>query len=485
MTLVAIIIVVIYSICLAFIFCYSLAQLHLTWLYLRRQTKHTPNQIPEIWPAVTVQLPLYNERYVVSRLIEAVAAFDYPKNKLQIQILDDSTDDTTAIVADKLLSLAEQGFNVAHVRRPNREGYKAGALQHGLETANGEFIAIFDADFIPKPDFLQKTIPDFIHDRIGVVQTRWGHLNRNYSLLTCLQAFGLDAHFTVEQQGRSAGNFFINFNGTGGVWRKTCITDAGGWQPDTLTEDLDLSYRAQLKGWQFIYQQQTEAPAELPVTMAALKSQQFRWTKGAAETARKHLGRVIRSSKPFNAKLHAIFHLLNSSVFVCVLLMALLSVPVLFIQKNYPQLNWIFRLGSIFILSIVALVLFYWASVKRRNMSVLSFLREFILFLVMTMGMALHNSVAVLEGWFGRKTPFIRTPKYNILQANDSWQKKGYKLPALSIITWLEGLLTGYFCWAVWLGLKHELYGLLPFHVMLATGFGLVFFYTLAHHKKA
>jgi cellulose synthase/poly-beta-1,6-N-acetylglucosamine synthase-like glycosyltransferase len=486
MTLVATIVIVIYSLCLAFIFCYSLVQLHLTWLYLYRSPKQTPTIVPQEWPTVTVQLPVYNERYVVSRLIDAVAAFDYPKANLQIQLLDDSTDDTTTIISEKVKLLRQQGLAIEHVRRSDRTGFKAGALQHGLQIATGELIAIFDADFVPSPDFLKRTIIAFTSPEIGVVQTRWGHLNRNYSMLTRLQAFGLDAHFTVEQQGRSNGNYFINFNGTAGVWRKACIVDAGGWQADTLTEDLDLSYRAQLKGWKFVYQEQTVSPAELPAEMNGLKSQQYRWTKGAAETARKHLSNVLLSPNPAKARLHALFHLLNSSVFICVLLTAILSVPVLLIKEHNPQLQWLFQLGTLFIVSLLALVLFYWVSASRQTGKAgLRFIPDFLLFLTMSMGMSLHNSVAVMEGYLGRKTPFIRTPKYNLVQPQDNWKKKLYTLPGISMVTWLEGLLALYFAWAIWLGLYLEDYGLLPFHFMLATGFGLVFFYTLAHHKKA
>ncbi|NDK56565.1 cellulose synthase family protein [Pontibacter fetidus] len=484
MTLVATIVVVVYSLCLAFIFCYSLVQLHLTWLYLTRSPKQHPTIVLQEWPTVTVQLPVYNERYVVARLIDAVAAFDYPKTNLQIQLLDDSTDDTSTIISEKLALLKQQGFSVEHIRRSDRTGFKAGALQHGLQTATGEFVAIFDADFVPSPDFLKQTIAGFISPEIGVVQARWAHLNPNYSLLTRLQAFGLDAHFTVEQVGRNYGNYFINFNGTAGVWRKTCIVDAGGWHSDTLTEDLDLSYRAQLKNWKFVYQEQTESPAELPSEMSGLKSQQYRWTKGAAETARKHLGNVLSSRKPFSTKLHAFFHLLNSNVFICVLLTAILSVPVLFIKVSNAQFGWVFKLGTLFIGSFLVLVFFYGVAANRRQQG-FSFIVDFLLFLAMSMGMSLHNSLAVVEGYLGRKTPFIRTPKYNIVATQGSWQHKLYTLPGISLVTWLEGLLTLYFVWGIWLGINYSNYGLVPFHLMLATGFGLVFFYTLAHHKKA
>ncbi|WP_299820387.1 cellulose synthase family protein [uncultured Pontibacter sp.] len=482
----------VYSLCLAFIFCYSMAQLHLTILYWRKEKKPAAGsprktQSAEVWPAVTVQLPLYNERYVAERLIEAIAALDYPPQQLQIQVLDDSTDETTAIIQAKLLQYPD--LNIQHIRRADREGFKAGALQYGMQTATGEYIAIFDADFLPHPDFLKRTIVSFSHDKVGVVQTRWGHLNKSYSLLTRLQAFGLDAHFTVEQVGRNSGGHFINFNGTAGVWRKACIEDAGGWQADTLTEDLDLSYRAQLKGWQFIFLEDVDAPAELPAAMGALKSQQFRWTKGAAETARKHLAHVLQSRVPLPTKLHATFHLLNSMVFICVLLTAVLSIPMLFIKDNNPQLALLFKFGSVLLLSLVALIAFYWTALYQQSRQAWKttkrFVPDFFLFLCISMGLSLHNSMAVAEGLLGIKTPFIRTPKYNLLHARDSWRKQAYFMQSISLLTVLEGLLTLYFAAGIVLAFWLGDYGLLPFHVMLVIGFGAVFFYSLYHNRRA
>ena len=492
MSILEALVIAVYGLCLAFIFCYSIAQLHLTILYWlhkkrRKQQAQSINPAPEVWPKVTVQLPLYNERYVAERLIEAVAAFDYPQEQLQIQLLDDSTDETTAIVQEKLKQYP--ALNMQHIRRPSREGFKAGALQYGLQTASGEFIAIFDADFLPAPDFLKRTISRFQNARTGVVQTRWGHLNENYSLLTKLQAFGLNAHFTVEQSGRYSGGHFINFNGTAGVWRKACIEDAGGWQADTLTEDLDLSYRAQLKGWQFIFLEDVEAPAELPAAMGALKSQQFRWTKGAAETARKHLARVLQSEVPLPTKLHATFHLLNSMVFICVLLTAVLSVPILFIKENNPQLAILFKFGSVLILSLLALVAFYWTALYQQSYhawrTTKRFIPDFFLFLCISMGLSLHNSMAVAEGLLGIKTPFIRTPKYNLLQTKGTWKKQAYFMQSISPVTVVEGILTLYFAAGIVLAFRLGDYGLLPFHVMLVFGFGTVFLYSLSHNRRA
>ena len=482
----AVVLVVFYALSLLFLFLFSLGQLHLAWLY-RKSLKSTALSAKEIlataplFPFVTVQLPLYNERYVVERLLEAVAAFHYPAEKLEIQVLDDSTDDTAEIVAAKIKSLKNKGISISHIQRTERTGFKAGALEAGLQQARGEFIAIFDADFLPGPDFLQDTILHFADPSVGVVQTRWEHLNRDYSLLTRLQAFGLDAHFTVEQGGRSQANSFINFNGTGGVWRKCCIEDAGGWSADTLTEDLDLSYRAQLKGWKFRYLEGVEAPAELPVLMPAIKSQHFRWNKGAAECARKNLWKVIRSSaKPVN-KIHAAFHLLNSSIFIAIFLSALLSIPMLFLKVQHPEWNWLFHTGSVFLLGFFSIAYFYWTASRRLQPqnSGRYFWRLFPPFLVVSMGLAAHNTVAVMEGWLGRKSAFIRTPKFNIRQSSDQWAGNVYIRKHLGLLTLVEGLLCLYFIFGIGAGLYLQDYGLLLFHSLLAGGFGMVFYYSV------
>lgn len=481
---------VVYTLCLTFIFFYSLVQLQLAWLYYRAKKNNSalPAQAPLTdWPNVTIQLPLYNEIYVAGRLLDAVMALDYPPDKIQVQVLDDSTDETTALVAAKVVAFSSAGYNITHVRRPTRFGYKAGALQHGLATATGEFIAIFDADFLPNSDFLRKTIPAFDAPDVGVVQTRWGHLNQEYSVLTQLQAFGLNAHFTVEQTGRSAGGHFINFNGTAGIWRKSCILDAGGWQPDTLTEDLDLSYRAQLKNWRLRYLEEVEAPAELPAAMNAIKSQQFRWTKGAAETARKHLREVLLSKLPVGTKINAFFHLLNSSVFVALLLAGILSVPLLFFIQNISFWNPLMSIRGLYVISLVALILFYWLSFRQPGLNqhkgVFSFTLQLFLFLVLSMGLSLHNSIAVLEGFLGKKTPFIRTPKFNIRSVHDSWQHSLYAVKNITLLTLMEGLLCLYFLFGVFLDFKLHSYGTLPFHVMLSLGFGLVFYYSIKHSQ--
>lgn len=494
----------IYMIALIFIFLYSMAQADLLYRYVKTKNNKKGIVLPSSlsigavnfqWtferdganeggaPIVTVQLPVYNELYVVERLIDAVAKFDYPKDKLEIQILDDSTDETTKIIQRKVKEWKEKGIDIVHLRREKREGFKAGALKYGLEKANGEFIAIFDADFIPFPDFIRKTIPYFNEEGIGMVQTRWEHINRNYSMLTYLQAFGLDAHFSVEQVGRNAGGSFINFNGTGGVWRKKCIMDAGNWESDTLTEDLDLSYRAQLKGWKFKYLEGVGSPAELPPIMSALKSQQYRWTKGGAETAKKHLVKVLLSDFPFSVKWHAFFHLLNSGVFISIIICAITSIPLLFLKPKFPQFKELFWFASLFLISFVIIATLYYVSssskFSNKFSGLIHFLSTFPLFLSVSMGLSLHNAIAVIEGYIGKKTPFIRTPKFNIQKSDDSWKGNKYLSKKINLLTIAEGLLALYFSYGIYQAFKINDYGLLPFHLMLSFGFGTVFYYSV------
>jgi cellulose synthase/poly-beta-1,6-N-acetylglucosamine synthase-like glycosyltransferase len=476
-----IIITLFYSISLLYIFLFSLGQLHLTWIYIRNRKNHSEKvKSLSVFPHVTVQLPVYNEKYVIERLIEAVSKFQYPKEKLEIQILDDSTDETTDIIEKKIEALKPLQLDIKLLHRENRVGYKAGALSDGLQSVKGEFIAIFDADFIPEPDFLMKTIPFFSDPDIGVVQTRWGHINKDYSILTQLQAFGLDAHFSIEQTARSASGSFINFNGTCGVWRKSCITDAGGWSADTLTEDLDLSYRAQLKGWKFKYLEEVETPGELPMIMPAIKSQQFRWNKGAAENARKNFGKVLREHLPFKNKVHAFFHLFNSSVFISLLIAALLSIPMLLIKQSNPEVAWLFNLGIVFIIGFMSITFFYWVATKRfyTDKPLVKFISLYPRFLIISMGLSLHNGIAVFEGLIGKKTPFIRTPKFN-LQKNQTWLSNSYIRAHFTFTMLLEGLLCLYFIFGIALGIRIGDEGLLFFHGMLALGFGSIFYYSV------
>jgi len=476
-----IIITLLYGLSLLYIFLFSLGQLHLAWIYVKTK-KRKPEAVKplSVYPPVTVQLPVYNEKYVVERLMDAVSKFEYPKDKLEIQILDDSTDETTGIILKKIESLRPSLLDIQLLHRTNRSGFKAGALAEALLSAKGEFIAIFDADFIPEPDFLLKTIPHFADTKIGVVQTRWGHTNKDYSILTQLQAFGLDAHFSIEQTARNASGSFINFNGTCGVWRKSCMVDAGGWSDDTLTEDLDLSYRAQLKGWKFKYLEEIETPGELPMIMPAIKSQQFRWNKGAAENARKNFGKVLREHLPLKNKIHAFFHLFNSSVFISLFIAALMSVPMLMIKQDNPSITWLFNLGIVFFIGFMSITFFYWVATKRfyEHDPVKKFLSLYPRFLIVSMGLSLHNGIAVFEGLIGKKSPFIRTPKFN-LEKNKSWTSNAYIRTRFSFNMLLEGLLCLYFVFGTWYGLHKGDEGLIFFHVMLALGFGSVFYYSV------
>jgi cellulose synthase/poly-beta-1,6-N-acetylglucosamine synthase-like glycosyltransferase len=478
----AILITILYSISLLYIFLFSLGQLHLTWLYvkIKRYKSDSSGSAQVFSPKVTIQLPVFNERYVVERLIEAVSKLKHPKDSLEIQILDDSTDDTTAIILKKVESLRLLKLDINLIHRENRSGFKAGALDHALKLAKGEFIAIFDADFIPDPDFLKNTLHIFSDPSIGAVQTRWDHINKDYSILTKLQAFGLDAHFSVEQGARNNAGSFINFNGTCGIWRKACIEDAGGWSSDTLTEDLDLSYRAQLKNWKFKYLEEISTPGELPVIMPAIKAQQYRWNKGAAETARKVFGKVVHSDIAGINKVHAFFHLFNSSVFLSLLLAAILSVPMLFIRRDHPELNWVFILGNIFLLGFMSITIFYWVATKRFNENASrTFFNLFPGFLVVSMGLSLHNGIAVIEGLLGIRTPFVRTPKFNIRRKGESWKNNVYVHPKLNAITLFEGLLCLYFIGGIVIGFYLQVNILILFHVMLAIGFGCVFYYSV------
>lgn len=490
------IIIGLYIFFLTFILLYALAELNLTFVYLRDKWKNRGDQEKsfdndEDKPIVTIQLPVYNEFYVVERLIDAVANFDWPIEKLEIQVLDDSNDETVDIIANKVKELRKKGIDIKQLIRPNREGFKAGALAYGMDLLRGEYIAIFDADFVPESNFLNKTIPYFGDDNIGVVQTRWGHLNKDYSILTKLQAFALDAHFKIEQRGRNSGGHFINFNGTAGIWRKTTILDAGGWQSDTLTEDLDLSYRAQLKGWKFKYLEDVESPAELPVTMPALKNQQFRWSKGAAECTRKNLGKVlINRGIGMKTKINATFHLLNSFLFICIISLVLLSIPAMLVINQFPQFDNVFRNSlSFFFISTIILGIIYFVSNKSQEdnffVALIKFAPFFPVFLALTMGVGLYNAIGVVEGYLGKKSPFVRTPKFNVNSKSDSLKANKYVISSFSPMAILEFLLVLYAGYGIYVALEFENYYMLGFLVMIAIGFSYTSFYTLKHAAAA
>ena len=488
------IIIVIYSISLLLIFFYALAQLNLLFNYL--SSKKGENNCPKLdltnpdeVPYITIQLPVFNEMYVMERLLENIAEIEYPKDKLEIQVLDDSTDETVISTKAQIEKIQSTGLDIKHITRTDRKGFKAGALKEGLVDAKGEIIAIFDSDFLPKPDWLKRTVPYFKDPSIGVVQTRWGHINRNYSILTRIQAFALDAHFTLEQTGRNSKGHFINFNGTAGLWRKACILDAGNWEGDTLTEDLDLSYRAQLKNWKFKYLEDVETPAELPIVISAARSQQFRWNKGGAENFKKMFGRVLKSKNiSTKTKVHGLLHLLNSTMFLNVLIVGILSVPMLFIKNEYAHLRPYFYVMSFFVMSTIIFFICYWFMFKNiygggfKNF--VRYIGMFFVFFSIAMGFSLHNSIAVLEGHLGKKSEFVRTPKFNISKYKDNWKNNKYMKKTVSVHVVFEGLLMLYFGFGMYsafiVGNQGGDFGLFPFHLMLFIGFGYVFFKSIA-----
>ncbi|WP_162340684.1 cellulose synthase family protein [Cyclobacterium salsum] len=467
-----------YGLAMTFILLYSFAQANLLWHFFRFKSNSEPMaslEDPDL-PQVTVQLPVFNEKYVVERLMDAVCHLQYPSEKLEIQILDDSTDETVSLIRESIKKYPEA--NIKHVHRKVRTGFKAGALKEGLAEASGELIAIFDADFVPDTQFLLKTVPHFKNEEIGMVQSRWGHLNEDYSLFTRLQAFALDAHFMVEQMGRNAQQAFINFNGTGGIWRKTCILDAGNWADDTLTEDLDLSYRAQQKGWKFLYRPDVVSPAELPPVMSAIKSQQFRWTKGGAECAVKHLKEVLRGPFPFSVKIHAAAHLLNSLLFIAILIVSISSLPIWwgFYQGLIPP--DIFKAATVFLVGFVLIAAVYFVA----NLSLAGYSRkglwrylwELPVFLSVSMGLSVHNGQAVWEGLTGIKSPFIRTPKYNLKGKKEGWSGNVYHLKNVPATVYVEAGLALIFLLVVVLSVYTATYEMILFHAMLAMGFGTV-----------
>jgi cellulose synthase/poly-beta-1,6-N-acetylglucosamine synthase-like glycosyltransferase len=460
---------------------FSLEAIFLTYKYLRGRKRNKSNIKIDYIPQVTVQLPIYNELYVAERLIQKVCALDYPREKLHIQVLDDSDDSTVDICSNQVIKFKEQGYNITLIHRKERTGYKAGALKEGLKSADGELIAIFDADFLPPSDFLRKTVSLFIDPAIGMVQTRWDHLNEKYSMLTQTQAFGLAGHFVVEQNGRNSAGYFMNFNGTAGVWRKICIEDAGNWQNDTLTEDLDLSYRAQMKGWKFVFLNDVVTPAELPAEINALKSQQYRWTKGAVETARKILPKLWRSSLPLKIKLHSTLHLTNNFVYPFILILALLNLPLILIKKHIPESEIYFIIFAFFLLSFGGSFLFYVMSQKSLYKDWKRRMLFFPVFMSGSMGFSINNTRAVIQGLFKLKTPFIRTPKYKLMGKNGSFFGKKYGITTDKMVI-IEILMSLYSCLGVVIAVYYFEIGIIPFMLMFFAGFSLIGYLSIKHH---
>jgi cellulose synthase/poly-beta-1,6-N-acetylglucosamine synthase-like glycosyltransferase len=421
-------------------------RLTIIYLYLKNiRNRPQPKAMFDELPLVTIQLPVFNEMYVVDRLLDSVAKLDYPKDKLQLQILDDSTDETVAICRAGAERLRAQGFDIEHIHRTDRTGFKAGALENGTRFAKGDYLFILDADFVPNADVLQKTVHYFTDEKIGLIQTRWGHLNRTFNVLTRVQAMFLDGHLELEQTARNRSGRFFTFNGTAGIWRKSCITDAGGWEHDTLTEDMDLSYRAQLKGWKFIFLNDVETPAELPVDMDGFKSQQHRWTKGSIQVCKKVLPAIWRSNVPLYIKLEATTHLTSNFAYLGLICLCFLIYPNQHSQPNFGQLTYYIVNVPIFFFSTVSVVAFYLTSQKALRPG--TWWREIPylpLLLALGIGMSVNNAKAVIEAIFNHQSAFVRTPKYGIDQKKKSdWKKSSYK--AMKTLTPFIELLFGFF----------------------------------------
>jgi cellulose synthase/poly-beta-1,6-N-acetylglucosamine synthase-like glycosyltransferase len=430
--------------------------------------------MPEEIPMVTLQLPIFNEYYVTERLVRTVCQLDYPKEKMEIQILDDSTDNTYELSKELVEKYSAEGFDIKVLHRTDRTGYKAGALKEGLKSAKGEYIAIFDADFVPKKDFLKKTIPHFINEEIGMVQTRWEHINEQESYITKAQALALDGHFVLEQQVRNRSGFFMSFNGTAGVWRKTCIIDAGNWEIDTLTEDLDLSYRAQLNGWKFLFLNNVTSPAELPADINALKTQQFRWTKGAIEVAKKLLPKVFKAKLPLKVKMECYTQLTANIVFPMIVLVALLNIPIVIIKNEIGGFDQYYTFMSVFVLATASTFLFYaYAQRDLHQKDWRKRLRLFPVFLAGSMGLAINNSKAVFEALLGIKTGFVRTPKAGDKEVKKEANKK-YAQKKIKPEVFVELLFTLYFIIGIGISAFYMEFAAIPFQLLFLYGFGSI-----------
>jgi cellulose synthase/poly-beta-1,6-N-acetylglucosamine synthase-like glycosyltransferase len=450
---------------------YGWHRYYLVYLYMRNRDKEPQPQPPlDPLPVVTIQLPLYNEMYVADRLIEAVCRIDYPRELLEIQVLDDSTDETRGIADLAVRRFAAQGIDIKAYHRVDRTGFKAGALEAGLKVARGEFIAIFDADFIPTADFLVQLMPHFHDPKVGMVQARWGHINQDYSLLTKIQAILLDGHFILEHGGRHRGGRFFNFNGTAGVWRRVAIEDAGGWQHDTLTEDLDLSYRAQLRGWQFVFVPGVIAPAEVPVEMNAFKSQQHRWAKGSIQTCRKLLPRILASNLPFGVKAEAFFHLTANFNYILMCVLSILMFPSMVIRYNMGWYEMILIDVPLFFAATFSFCNFYMVCQREIHTDWRARLKYVPFLMSVGIGLSVNNTRAVFEALFHKQSEFTRTPKYRIEGDGDDWIGKRYR-QSVAVQPLVELALGLYFTATVFYALANGIYGTVPFLVLFQVGF--------------
>jgi cellulose synthase/poly-beta-1,6-N-acetylglucosamine synthase-like glycosyltransferase len=461
-----------YFLTLVILAVFGLHRYVMVFLYFRhRDRRALPVPLPETLPRVTVQLPLYNEMYVAERLIESVANIRYPRELLEIQVLDDSTDETTSMVEAAVARYREEGFDIQHLHRTDRGGFKAGALDAGLQVAKGEFILIFDADFIAPADILEKTLGHFQDPKVGMVQVRWGHINRDYSLLTQVQSVLLDGHFILEHGGRNRSGRFFNFNGTAGLWRREVIADAGGWQHDTLTEDLDLSYRAQMRGWRFVFVQDVVSPAEVPVEMNAFKSQQHRWAKGSIQTCKKLLPRILASNLPRAIKIEAVFHLTANFAYPLMIVLSLLMFPAMIIRYNMGLYEMFIVDVPLFLGATMSVCSFYLMSQREVfGETWKSRIKYLPAVLGVGIGLSVNNAKAVLEALFGIDSEFTRTPKYRVESAGDEWKQKRYR-GNLTFVPFIELLLGVYFTLMAVYAATNEIYGTLPFIFLFQGGF--------------
>ncbi len=450
---------------------YGWHRYYLVYLYMKhRDDKPVPPAAFDTLPAVTIQLPLFNEMYVVDRLVQAVCQMDYPKELLEIQVLDDSTDETRDIAELAVERHAAQGFDIHYLHRTNRQGYKAGALDAGLKAARGEYVAIFDADFIPPVGFLRGVIDHFTDPNVGMVQARWGHLNQDYSLLTKVQSILLDAHFVLEHGGRNRAGLFFNFNGTAGIWRREAIESAGGWQHDTLTEDLDLSYRAQLAGWRFVFLPGLVSPAEVPVEMNGFKSQQHRWAKGSIQTCRKLLPRILRSSAPTAVKVEAFFHLTANFNYLLMVALSVLMFPAMYIRYNMGWYEMLLIDVPLVLAATMSVANFYVVAQREIHRDWVARLKYLPFLMSIGIGLAVNNTKAVIEALADHPSEFARTPKYGIQREGDEWIGKRYR-QSLAVQPLIELALGLYFTAAVFYALANGIYGTLPFLMLFQVGF--------------
>ncbi len=452
---------------------YGIHRYTLCYLYYKHRKNYNPNPAGhfEDLPRVTVQLPIFNEQFVIDRLIEAVCAMEYPREKLEIQVLDDSTDETTEVASGIVERYAALGHPIVYIHRTNRYGFKAGALDAGLKVAKGEFVAIFDADFVPPPDWLMKVIHHFSEPQIGMVQTRWTHLNRDYSMLTRIEAILLDGHFILEHGARARSGDFFNFNGTAGMWRRQAITDGGGWQHDTLTEDTDLSYRSQMAGWKFKYLPEVECPSELPIEMTAFKTQQARWAKGLIQTSIKVLPMIFRSDVERRIKIEAVYHLTANLSYPLMVIMSALLMPAMIVRFYQGWFQMLLIDVPLFMASSFSIAVFYTASQRVlfpkswwKTLLYLPFL------MALGIGLTVTNTKAVMEALLGIKSAFVRTPKYRVAKKGEKSQASKYR-KRLVLAPWIELAFGAYFFVAILYTFSNHNYFTAPFLVLFVVGY--------------